>query len=361
MSNPADQLQNFITHESACPIWGTECQEKTQSASSITVVGSSRSGGDYVIDRDVFPELRQFYAGLHSEGFDNFRARLTTLLVRQRRFGDRCPRITVSTIARAQSASTLALQERLDSLMLFLIDSSPKVGEPISIVRPDQPREDLQNYQLALAHSESMEFQELSYLADSLHDRGLITKADVDIRDDLGRVRFNFGFRCTITIRGYSAMEQRRTAGRADQCFVAMWFNQTTDVLYDKAIEPAVIAVGYRPLRIDRKTDFLGRIDDQIVAKIRRSRFVIADFSHGSDSARGSVYYEAGFAHGLSIPVIFTCRDDQFDNLHFDTNHFLHLSWSVDSPEDLIEPLKNRITANLGYGPNPPVVDGGYQ
>ena len=42
------------------------------------------------------------------------------------------------------------------------------------------------------------------------------------------------------------------------------------------------------------------KIDDEIVAEIRRSKFIIADFSHGSDGARGGVYFEAGFAHGLS-------------------------------------------------------------
>ena len=69
-----------------------------------------------------------------------------------------------------------------------------------------------------------------------------------------------------------------------------------------------------------------------IIAEIRRSNtFVITDFTQLTNfiGARGSVYYEAGFAHGLDIPVIFTCRNDQIDDLHFDTNHFLHLSWST--------------------------------
>ncbi len=36
-------------------------------------------------------------------------------------------------------------------------------------------------------------------------------------------------------------------------------------------------------------------------------RFMIADFT----GHRGGVYFEAGFAHGLGIPVIWTCREDQ--------------------------------------------------
>ena len=79
---------------------------------------------------------------------------------------------------------------------------------------------------------------------------------------------------------------------------------------------------------------------------------MIADFTHGDSGARGSVYYEVGLAEGLNLPVIFTCRQDQIDDLHFDTNHFLHLSWPRGYPEALIEPLKIRILRNIGEGPN---------
>lgn len=57
-------------------------------------------------------------------------------------------------------------------------------------------------------------------------------------------------------------------------------------------------------------------------AEIRRSRFLVADFTHDKkQGARGSVYYEAGFAHGLNIPVIFTARDGT--KPHFDTSAYL--------------------------------------
>ena len=97
-----------------------------------------------------------------------------------------------------------------------------------------------------------------------------------------------------------------------------MWFDKSMDGLYERGIAPAIEATGYNPLRIDRK-DFLGKIDDEIIAEIRHSRFVVADFSHGKDGVRGSVYYEAGFAHGLGIPVIYLCRKGS--DLAFDTNH----------------------------------------
>lgn len=73
--------------------------------------------------------------------------------------------------------------------------------------------------------------------------------------------------------------------------FCAMWFNQEVEPLWAVAILNAIREAGYEPLRIDAK-QHNGKIDDEIVASIRSSRFVVADFT----GQRGGVYYEAGFA-----------------------------------------------------------------
>ena len=280
------------------------------------------------------------------------RARLTTMLVRERLLGNTCPSINAATIAAAKSASRAGMEDRLTNLLGVLIDRTPKVGEPVSLANPERRAENERSYQFVLAYTESTEHQEILYLANSLHDQGLIKRHDERFRDHRGQTRVIQGFEYTVTTNGHSVMEQRQTEVKSDQGFVAMWFNEATDALYDRAIAPAVRAAGYQPLRIDQKPDFLGKIDDQIIAEIRRSRFMVADFTHGDGGVRGSVYYEVGFAQGLDIPVIFTCRDDQLDDLHFDTNHFLHLSWPRGHAEALIEPLKNRILANIGEGPH---------
>ena len=127
-----------------------------------------------------------------------------------------------------------------------------------------------------------------------------------------------------------------------------MWFHETTDSAYSQGIELAIRDAGYRPLRIDQK-EHLNKIEDEIVAEIRRSRFIVADFTQGDDGARGGVYYEAGFAHGLGLPVILTCRKDSFKQLHFDTNHYNHIVWG--SHEELRERLKYRILRVIGEGP----------
>ena len=75
----------------------------------------------------------------------------------------------------------------------------------------------------------------------------------------------------------------------------------------------------------------------------------MADFTQDGDLARGGVYYEAGFAQGLGLPVIFTCQKDCVEKLHFDTNHYNHLVWT--EPEELRKMLSNRIVRVLGQGP----------
>ncbi len=327
-----------------CPIWGTECESITRVGDSVIVDNSPRAGGSYRLFDDASTELGNMT--------ENEKARLTTLLVRQHQLGNDCPPINASTIVAAKSAGRARMEERLTSLLKVLIDRTPKVGEPVSFERPRRQPDNVQSYQFALAYTESTEHREISYLANSLHDQGLIKRLDIHFPDSDGQTRVIYGSDYTVTTHGHSTMEQRQTEVKSDQCFIAMWFNEATDALYDRAIAPSVRAAGYQPLRIDQKPDFLGKIDDQIIAEIRRSRFMIADFTHGEGGVRGSVYYEVGFAQGLDIPVIFTCRDDQLDDLHFDTNHFLHLSWPRRHAEALIEPLKNRILANIGEGPH---------
>jgi hypothetical protein len=126
--------------------------------------------------------------------------------------------------------------------------------------------------------------------------------------------------------------------------FCAMWFNEEVAPLWTAVIEPATRLAGYEPMRIDGK-QHNGKIDDEIMASIRGSRFVVADFTGN----RGGVYYEAGFAHGLGLPVIFMCREGV--DLHFDVRQYNCIFWKPDGLEDAQARLKKRILATLGQGP----------
>jgi hypothetical protein len=140
----------------------------------------------------------------------------------------------------------------------------------------------------------------------------------------------------------YEKMAGRR--GTSSQGFVAMWFDPALKVAYEDGFAAAIRGAGYDPQRVDM-SEHADKIDDRIIAEIRRSAFVVADFT----GHRGGVYYEAGFAHGLGCPVIFTCKTCDCDKLHFDVRQYNTIRWNV--PTEIVRPLQNRILAMFGAGP----------
>ena len=179
---------------------------------------------------------------------------------------------------------------------------------------------------------------ELGFLLDYLAANGWIAKRDYMVMDYI-----------TVTIDGYSHLAAARTGADQRQAFVAMWFSTEMNEPFARGFQPAIEDAGYAAMRIDRK-EHVNKIDDEIIAEIRRSRFLVADFSQGEDGARGGVYFEAGFALGLDIPVIYTCRSSNLAQLSFDTRQYNHIPW--ESPDELRIALRNRILAVIGEGPN---------
>ena len=131
----------------------------------------------------------------------------------------------------------------------------------------------------------------------------------------------------------------------SDQGFCAMWFDDRLKPVWDDAIEPGILAAKYNPKRID-KHEHVNRIDDEIISMIRRSRFVVADYTGN----RGGVYFEAGFALGLNRPVIWTCRKNRLHRVHFDAAHYNFLTWDFDHLPAFQSALQFRIESILGPG-----------
>lgn len=146
-----------------------------------------------------------------------------------------------------------------------------------------------------------------------------------------------------LTARGLERIAEleRNIAGKESrQAFVAMWFDSSLDKAWSDGFKKSCHDTGYEALRVDLK-EHNEKICDAIIAEIRKSRFVVADFT----GHRGGVYFEAGYALGLGIPVIWTCRKDELEKTHFDTRQYNHIDW--DNEEDLFVRLKNRIEATI--------------
>jgi nucleoside 2-deoxyribosyltransferase len=149
-----------------------------------------------------------------------------------------------------------------------------------------------------------------------------------------------------ISLAGWNAISTLRASNTSStSAFIAMPFAERFLPLYEKAIHPGIYNAGYDPVRIDRQ-EHNNRIDDEIIASIRKSRFVVADLS----MHRGGIYFEAGYALGLGLPVVWTVEQTALDQneVHFDNRQYNFLVWNDGEYDDLARRLTNRIEATIG-------------
>lgn len=150
-----------------------------------------------------------------------------------------------------------------------------------------------------------------------------------------------------LSAEGWQKVEEQAKPNiESKQAFVAMWFDDEMKSAYSEGIAKLEEDTGFSMLRIDMK-QFNDKICDKILAEIRKSRFLIADVT----GHRRAVYFEAGFAKGLGLPVIWTCREDQKDEVtsNFDTRQYSHIFWT--EANELREKLRDRIIATVGMAP----------
>ena len=131
-----------------------------------------------------------------------------------------------------------------------------------------------------------------------------------------------------------------QTNENSKNVFVAFHFTKELKEIFDNDVKEIVEELGLNYIRVSSSTtDTNKTINDEIIGKIKSSKIVIADFT----GQRNSVYFEAGFALGLNIPVIWTCKKEEEKELSFDTRQYPHTLW--ETKEDLKEQLRNRIKA----------------
>ena len=203
------------------------------------------------------------------------------------------PEISESVIEYVKNKPPLPVHERADRLLRYLVNSSGITGEFVTLgTLADTPDpyghrglSEGPTFWEAMAWSESIKASEVQFFLDYLLEKGWIKGQ----RQEHGMGQFS------VTIDGYSYIADVFVNRDLSQAFVAMWFDDSMNEAYDIGIKPAIERAGYDAFKINEKPD-VDKIDDEIIGEIRRSRFLVADFTHGDRGARGGVYYEAGFA-----------------------------------------------------------------
>lgn len=313
-----------------CPIWKEASAKILSRDGGSTLFESTRAGGKFRIT----PTAQA--TALNIE----MRLRLTDWIVDHNEIGS-IPLIKSDVLDKVKAWPDLGVQERADRLLSFYAEKTKVLGTQIRHADLPQAKQELSedDFNLMLAKSSSRQFKEINYLVEHLEEQKLIEISTRPLDQKYIRVK----------PKGFSHIDELKARStKSEQAFVAMWFHDSMKKAADKGFSKAISDAGYLPIIIDRQ-EHINKIDDEIIAQIRRSRFIVADFTSEPKKPRGGVYFEAGFAYGLRIPVIWTCHEDLKEELHFDTHQFNHIIWS--DVDDLYRQLKARIEAVIGDGP----------
>lgn len=329
-----------------CPIWKTPASlDSSDLRQDMYWFFSPRVGGKYKVVGTIRRQLHDISSAQ--------KVALTNWLWQQRKNGEEWPLLDFDLDNLNSQNVVKSVVERMDSAVIWFGEKLKEPGERVYLHSPGT------GVQFESEHG--ILYAEFLAATSSIEDAsGLLQLLlQTSLVDDRATQRHY-----CLTAQGwkkFSELQQNVTSsGRA---FVAMWFSKTMDDAYNNGFEPAIRDAGYEPLRIDRK-EHNNKIDDEIVAEIRRSRFVVADFTSEiverktkdglefiDTHARGGVYFEAGFAKGLGKQVIWCVQEDVINAnvLHFDTRQFAHIVWK--DAADLRQQLSRRISATLGDGP----------
>ncbi len=318
--------------DEADPIWGT-----TASVYSSPLIGrvvQSSRGGCYAIAEKLIIDAR-----VNPEN----KAKISTWVTDQNNAGEEIAILSREKLKLISRRKPISFTSKVNRFFSYLNAKGYRLGDRILPHPSLETNDTIAWKEIVIRWIEAVDDKELWGFMRALASAGLVLESNDQ---------------WALTAEGLLRLEKMSVGGEnSDQAFVAMWFNATMDAVFDEGVEPALVKAGYRAMRIDRK-EHSGKIDDEIIAEIRRSRFIVADFTCGLASTatgalavpRGGVYYEAGFAQGLGLPVIWCVREDQIEMVHFDTRQFNHIVWK--DALDLRDKLYRRVAAVIGHNGN---------
>jgi hypothetical protein len=233
--------------------------------------------------------------------------------------------------------------DTLKDLQAGLPDYSPREKQIILLQNierkteyPGKPVEIVSKHDIPLAWASTEE--EFLYYVNSLIERTFLKKPfPTTLSGDMP-------FSVVITADGWDYLEQHdRHIEDRTKAFVAMSFSADLKSIWEGPIRNAIEKAGYKPFRVDAEPH-IDRIDAKIISEIKNSRFVVADVT----GQKLGVYFEAGYAIGLGLPVLWCVRKDELEKVHFDTRQYNHIVW--ETADDLATQLYDFICAIIGKG-----------
>lgn len=253
--------------------------------------------------------------------------------VRQHQFTDNLPILIDEGQIRSLLVPFITTKpnEQVEILLLWLGDSLRK---------PSEIFEEPLNNLISLVGGYDIE--DVEYIISFLIKKGYINSDSLETTEYIPYLRAN------LTFKGWDRYyELQRLTKDSRLVFMAMQYgNENLDRIFNDVIKDAVSKTGFEIRKLDEERR-AGLIDDKLRVEIRRSKFLIADLSDDNNGA----YWEAGYAEGLGMQVIYICEEEKFKakKTHFDTNHHLTIQWKddPDSLNNFAEELKATIRATF--------------
>lgn len=337
--------QNLPSEQFICPIWGTAAN-LIINRGGYQVIESGRAGGRYRITTSAEDILRT--------RSNELSAKLSTWIFNEHEIGNPEPNITTYLINDIKTKQSISFTKKIENFFIYINKLSPNFDFRLRISRANVPSAINDRLSVCIEATDTTYVQLLEFFR-------TIRKSQYIALDMMEEV-------ISIEPKGWEYLETLSTKKRSsDVAFVAMWFDKSLHDVFNREIHPALEECGYTPpFRIDQ-LEHSGKIDDEIISRIIQSNIVIVDLTcrvvpsrtstKSSDKiveARGGVYFEAGYAKGLNIPVIWTCRNDCVDHIHFDTRQYSQIVWherngqyyvnGVNGRKTFKEAIVNRIT-----------------
>jgi nucleoside 2-deoxyribosyltransferase len=285
---------------------------KDYQESGLNIIITCRNCGQYVIHKEIiqllskndFQNKKFILSGLIREYTDEH---FEPFEITQSVIDDLIPHVSVPS----------DLFEQMDKILMYLYKQTTYKGKLIEIM----------DVEYAIAYAKNIE--EFRFLLAKLIELNYIETEKDKYR---------------LSLEGWKRISEIKKINRkSDQCFIAMWFPKDNSMVpFEVGAKLALKKTGHIPFVV-KDFEHNDKICDKIIAEIRKSAFMIADFT----GHRNNVYFEAGYAKGLGIPVVFTCRDTDFEKIkeQFDTRQYSHIKWT--DSEDLEKKLLNRIEATI--------------
>jgi nucleoside 2-deoxyribosyltransferase len=229
--------------------------------------------------------------------------------------------------------------ERLNHFLVALYKIDDKIGQLFWVCKNSRA-----NGIWVGNFTESMVIPQTYPISIAYARNGGEVKSMFESLESLGYMEHKENDRYSITPKGFERADQLISTNiDSKKVFVAMDYRESHILeAYKNAIYPACEACGFNAIIIKNKPHNNG-ITDEIITEIKRSKFVIVDFTFNNLGA----YWEAGFAQGLERPIIRCCKEDWFEKhgLHFDVKHYRVEIW--ENHEHLVDLLKSNIRANI--------------